>query len=89
MHDVSGRDFSDKQLEGHCSPRYFGYTYCPDLCPTTLRDLAAAKARITKEMADHRIAAPVQIVFVSVDPERETSARLKECVSFLIRSSAA
>lgn len=82
LHDANGHDFANKQLEGHWSLLYFGYTYCPDLCPTTLRDLAAAKARITKEMADHRIAAPVQIVFVSVDPERDTPARLKEYVSF-------
>ncbi len=48
---------------------YFGYTFCPDVCPTTLSDLKRAVSGIG-DQADQ-----VQVIFVSVDPERDTPAR--------------
>jgi len=54
---------------------YFGYTYCPDVCPTTLAELAAAMHDLGAE------AKQVQVVFVSVDPDRDTPARLAEYVA--------
>ena len=56
---------------------YFGYTYCPDICPTSL----AATAEGLKLLAPEELAR-VAMLFVSVDPERDTPARLKEYAEF-------
>jgi len=56
---------------------YFGYTFCPDICPTSL----AATARALKELSPEA-AAQVQTIFVSVDPARDTPEHLKEYVAF-------
>lgn len=50
---------------------YFGYTFCPDVCPTTLSDLSVALRSLKPEEA-----ARVQVLFVSVDPERDPPATL-------------
>ncbi|WP_153147269.1 SCO family protein [Dechloromonas sp. H13] len=56
---------------------YFGYTYCPDICPTSL----AATAEGLKLLTPDELAR-VAVVFISVDPERDTPARLKEYAEF-------
>ncbi|EXI65778.1 MAG: BsSco [Candidatus Accumulibacter adjunctus] len=56
---------------------YFGYTWCPDVCPTSLSLLAQAIADL--EAAERE---RVQPIFISVDPERDTPARLKEYAPF-------
>jgi protein SCO1/2 len=56
---------------------YFGYTYCPDICPTSLSATAQALGKL--EPAE---LARVQTIFVSVDPERDTPARLKDYGAF-------
>ncbi|HEX6734721.1 MAG TPA: SCO family protein [Azonexus sp.] len=56
---------------------YFGYTYCPDICPTAL---AGAAASLNQLSAEER--GKVAVLFVSVDPKRDTPARLKEYVAF-------
>lgn len=56
---------------------YFGYTYCPDVCPTSL----AATAEGMKQLSPDE-AANVAMIFVSVDPKRDTPARLKEYAEF-------
>jgi len=56
---------------------YFGYTYCPDICPTSL----AATAEGLKLLSPEELAR-VAVIFVSVDPERDTPARLKEYGEF-------
>jgi protein SCO1/2 len=55
----------------------FGYTYCPDICPTSLTIMAQALGGLTKDEL-----AKVQPIFVSVDPERDTVARLVEYTGF-------
>lgn len=50
---------------------YFGYTYCPDVCPITMNDLAA----MARELGDRRME-DVQVLFISVDPERDTPEHL-------------
>lgn len=55
----------------------FGYTYCPDICPTSLTILAQGLGRLTPQEL-----ARVQPIFVSVDPERDTVARLAEYTAF-------
>lgn len=56
---------------------YFGYTYCPDVCPTSLAATAEGLKLLTPEEL-----ARVAMIFVSVDPERDTPARLKEYAEF-------
>lgn len=56
---------------------YFGYTYCPDICPTSLAATAAGLKLLSAEEQGK-----VAMVFISVDPERDTPTRLKEYVEF-------
>ena len=53
---------------------FFGYTHCPDICPTTLADMAGVMKKLGKD-ADR-----VQVLFVTVDPERDTPAVLSQYV---------
>jgi protein SCO1 len=52
---------------------FFGYTNCPDVCPTTMADIAVALRSVGPELAKQ-----VQVVFVTTDPKRDTTARLAE-----------
>ena len=56
---------------------YFGYTYCPDICPTNLANLSAAYRALPESKQQQ-----VQILFVSVDPERDTPKRLQQYVNY-------
>lgn len=71
MVDSEGRAVDESILKGKWSAIFFGYTYCPDVCPATLTTLGAAKARLGDRAAN------LQTVFVSVDPARDTPAQLK------------
>ena len=66
-------DFADKPIA-----LFFGFTYCPDICPTTLMTLTAIQDQLAAEgtAADH-----LQILFVTVDPERDTPAQLNAYLS--------
>jgi protein SCO1/2 len=66
--DPSGQAFGPDRLRGHWSFLYFGFVNCPDICPTTLATLAAAKAAL----ADLPAALRPSVTFVSVDPARDT-----------------
>src|SRR5690606_30510358 len=57
---------------------YFGYTYCPDVCPIALAQLAALKQQLERE----GVREPVGYYLISVDPQRDTPARLKEYVEY-------
>jgi protein SCO1/2 len=52
---------------------FFGYTHCPDVCPTTMADIAVALRDVGPDLAKR-----VQVVFVTTDPERDTTARLAQ-----------
>jgi protein SCO1/2 len=69
--DQTGAPRDERLLKGKWSAVFFGYTFCPDVCPTTLTTLAAALERMGPK------AGQVQVVFVSVDPERDTPAQMK------------
>lgn len=71
-HHGETRQLSDYQ--GKVVALFFGFTHCPDICPTTMADLAAAMKLMGKN-SDH-----VQVLFVTVDPERDTQAVLSEFV---------
>ena len=73
--DQNGKTVTDADLKGKWSLVYFGYTHCPDACPTALNDISIA----LDELGPQRNA--VRPVFVTVDPERDTPAVLKSYVT--------
>src|SRR5205823_8716209 len=75
MVDQNGRPFSDADLLGKWHLIFFGYTHCPDTCPTALNELSLAIDRLGKKRDE------VVIVYISVDPERDTPEVLKSYVA--------
>ncbi len=73
--DQDGRPTDQTVLKGKWSAVFFGYTYCPDVCPTTLQALAGAEAKLGDKAKN------LQVVFISVDPQRDTPAQLKTYLS--------
>lgn len=71
MTDQNGRRVDQRILSGHWSAVFFGYTYCPDVCPATLQALDRAVEKLGSNGKDF------QIVFVTVDPERDTPTQMK------------
>ncbi len=70
--DQNGRPFTEKDLKGKYSLIYFGYTYCPDVCPTELQTMTQALEMLGP------LAGKIRPVMISVDPERDTPEVLKE-----------
>ena len=70
--DQQGQPFGVEQLRGHWSILFFGFTHCPDVCPTTLALLAQVEKQLADLPTEHR----PQIVLVSVDAKRDTPERL-------------
>ena len=68
--DQDGRPATEAMLKGKWSVIYFGYTYCPDVCPTEMQHLMQGFAAYKKERP--QLAAQVVPMFISVDPERDT-----------------
>ncbi|CAA6603604.1 Electron transport protein SCO1/SenC [Rhodospirillaceae bacterium LM-1] len=71
--DPQGKEVTEKSFPGKYLLVYFGYTYCPDVCPTSLGTMAEALGKIGKEKA-----AKIKPIFISVDPERDTKERLAD-----------
>jgi protein SCO1/2 len=76
--DQDQRPFDLARLTGHWTFMFFGFTNCPDVCPTTL----AMLAQVNKQLADLPQAEQPQVVFVSVDPGRDTPERIGSYVKF-------
>lgn len=77
--DQDGNPFSLENLRDRWSLLFFGFTRCPDICPSTLYDLQ----QVSRGLEDGAGGAtPWQVIFVSVDPERDAPAQLKDYVSF-------
>lgn len=76
--DPSGRDFGPERLKGRWNFLYFGFVNCPDVCPTTLATLAAARAALADLPEGERPGA----VFVSVDPGRDTPEAVGRYVKY-------
>jgi protein SCO1/2 len=68
--DLRGQPFGNAQLQGHPSLLFLGYSSCPDVCPTTLATLRDVQAQ--------RPLPGLQVLFVTVDPERDTPATLRQ-----------
>jgi protein SCO1 len=74
--DQDARPFTRDSLAGRWSLVFAGFTHCPDVCPTTLVSLAA----IDKQL--HAAGRDLQVVFLSLDPERDTPATLSPYLDF-------
>lgn len=72
-----GTIFDRASLRGHPYLAYFGYTHCPDICPAMLAQLVEARKRLGLSDRDLRI------VFISIDPERDTPSRLAKFIALL------
>ena len=75
--DHNGRAVTLDTFKGKLVVLFFGYTHCPDVCPTTLSDLAEAFKQMPKGTS-----AKVQVLFVTVDPERDTPDVLRAYVPY-------
>jgi protein SCO1/2 len=72
LEDGNGHTVTDADFHGKYMLVYFGYTYCPDVCPTTLTAVADAMDRLGAD------AAKIRPVFITVDPRRDTPAVMKQ-----------
>ena len=73
--DEEGQPVTQADLLGKPTVMFFGFTYCPEVCPTTLAELTTALKALGRD-ADR-----LNVVFVSLDPERDTPAQLKTYLS--------
>ncbi|MHC2787947.1 protein SCO1/2 [Bradyrhizobium liaoningense] len=73
--DQNGKAVTDKSLKGKPTLIFFGYTHCPDVCPTSLFEISEV-LRVMGKDADK-----INAVFISVDPERDTPATMKDYLS--------
>jgi protein SCO1/2 len=76
--DQQGRIFGPANLRGHWSLLFFGYTNCPDLCPTTLTTLAAMQ----KSLRAAKSPVLPRVIFVSVDAKRDTPEQIAKYVPY-------
>lgn len=74
LNSTKGGAFTQEELKGTPSLVFFGFTFCPDVCPTTLAEATAIRSELglTPEQ--------LRIIFVTVDPERDTLAMVKDYV---------
>jgi protein SCO1 len=75
LEDQNGKPVSDQDMKGHPFLVFFGFTHCPDICPTSLFELSEVMKALGKD-ADRTGA-----LFITVDPERDTPATLKDYLS--------
>jgi protein SCO1/2 len=73
--DQNGKPTTEATLKGQWNAVFFGFTYCPDVCPGTLQALAAASDQMGPKAKD------LKIVFISVDPGRDTPEQVKAFLS--------
>ncbi|MGD9507738.1 MAG: SCO family protein [Geminicoccaceae bacterium] len=73
--DQNGQEVTDEKFRGRLMLVYFGYTFCPDVCPLGLTTIAEALDQLPAEDRDQ-----VVPVFITVDPERDTAAVMKDYV---------
>ena len=76
----NGDTFNLGDYRGKVVVIYFGYTNCPDICPTTLYDLHRTMGELGKDASE------VQVVFITIDPERDNSQHLADYLSYFDKS---
>jgi len=74
--DHLGKTVTEQDLLGHYSIMYFGYTFCPDICPTGLQTLSVALERMGKK------AQMIQPYFITVDPDRDSTEVMRKYVGY-------
>ena len=74
---ADGTTFTEDTLAGEPTAVFFGFTHCPDVCPTTMGDIATWQETLAEEGAE-----PIRTFFVTVDPERDTPELLADYVSW-------
>jgi protein SCO1/2 len=77
MTNQDGQAVSLSELKGKWTLLFFGYTFCPDICPTTLAQLRQIKSELPKEAVSN-----LRVVLVSVDPNRDTPQQLKQYLGY-------
>ncbi|KQN21601.1 MULTISPECIES: SCO family protein [unclassified Sphingomonas] len=77
--DQDGQQVSDRLFAGQYRIMYFGYTFCPDVCPTDMQTIGGAMKLL--EASDPALAARIVPIFVTVDPTRDTPAVVKQFVT--------
>ena len=75
--DASGKTYRAEDGKGNIRVMFFGFTNCPDICPTTMARLKSAVNQMPEPLQDE-----VTLLFVSVDPKRDTPEKLAEYVGF-------
>lgn len=78
LKDATGALFTEQDLQGRLSLLFFGFTNCPDICPDTLGVLA----RAMETLETMRVDSMPQVVFISVDPERDGGQAMKDYVDY-------
>lgn len=74
--DANGRGVTERDFPAHFQLISFGYTFCPDICPTTLAEMAVVMDKLGEQ------AERLQPLFITVDPERDTAAVLRTYTAF-------
>jgi len=77
--DYGGQPFTLERMQGKWTLLFFGYTYCPDICPTALAMLSAVFQKLEQHPG---VISETQVVFVSVDPQRDRPEKLAEYVPY-------
>jgi protein SCO1/2 len=78
LNDHNLQRYDNRRFAGQWNVLFFGYTHCPDICPTVMLDMAS----VYKEYENRQDAKDLQVVFVSVDPNRDSPKQLKDYVSY-------
>ncbi|MBU2884271.1 SCO family protein [Gilvimarinus agarilyticus] len=75
--DQNGETFTQDDFKGHWSLLFFGFTHCPDICPTTMAEMSRLMGALPEP-----IAADTEVMLFSLDPARDTPAIMKEYVAY-------
>jgi protein SCO1/2 len=78
LSDHEGAAFTEERLQGQWSLLFFGYTFCPDICPVTLATIRQFEQLLKEYEEDVRL----QVVMISVDPQRDTAEKLDAYMSY-------
>lgn len=77
LSDENGQPQAMDQLKGRWTLLFFGYTFCPDICPTTLAELRQLRSQLPPELLER-----YRVTMVSIDPQRDTAAQLKQYLGY-------
>ena len=75
LNDVNNNLITEKSFQGPATALFFGFTYCPDVCPMTLNKLSIILERLEKENKS------LKVFFISIDPERDTPEVMRDYLS--------